>query len=274
MCSNQKIKMAKIKTPEELKKAFKKSRQERKDSIVNRAGLKTHAEYLERLDKLIAEGESPKATTPTPVKAAKPKVHVVNLLDVSGSMSGQKINSAVAGINSELKAYKESKDVDYVVTLTAFDHDRKPQLVRVVGKNLPSSYVYRGIMGGTALNDAICLTLKELMKETLLGEQTLVNIFTDGLEYHSKTYSAGDVKKYITEAESRGFTITFIGDTRDVGAVSKRYGIDASNTLGHDNTAKGVQEAFATKLDATVLYSTNVAAGKNVSRGFYKRIIT
>ena len=68
-------------------------------------------------------------------------------------------------------------------------------------------------------------------------------------------------------------TVTFIGTDFDVENVISRLGIDKSNTLSYDGTAKGLEASFDATIASRVEYSTNVVQGKDVSRGFYKNIV-
>jgi len=99
----------------------------------------------------------------------------------------------------------------------------------------------------------------------------LVKIFTDGENNWKRSLEANAIEA-IKTLQQQGITVTFVGTKEDVSRIQRTFGIDESNTLVHDNTGKGVQEAFEKTRGATQAYTKNVVAGNDVSRGFYKNI--
>ncbi len=217
-------------------------------------------------------------TSAAPVKnsGAKETVHLVNLLDVSSSMNLQnKIGVALEGLNAEREKLSLEDNVDYVYSLTVFSYSTniKKVLDRAPIKNV--RHINFGAAGYTALNDAVGITLTELKNNIKRNkERIVVSIFTDGEENDSREFKNTDISKLVEECQTLGMVITFIGTDKDTKDVIKNFKIDASNTLTHNNTAKGVQDSFGTKFRSTINYSMNVAAGVSqdeLTVGFYSK---
>lgn len=262
--------MAKLKTRDELLKDLSKANKTRKEILANRAGFSSVEEYRKHLqgsNLLVTEGE----------KLSKPKIHIVNILDVSSSMLGGKFEKAFEGIMNEIEEFKTDKTVDYTATFVSFSY----------GDNIKSHYFNTPISevktptlqasGMTALNRAVGETLEKLLGTVNKDVKTVVSIFTDGEENASQgsRYASKEaVAEIIKKAEKHGITVTFIGTEFDTQNVIRDFGIKASNTLVHDNTAKSVEMSFMSKLSATRSYSTKVAAGVSQDEllvGFYKQ---
>ncbi len=207
----------------------------------------------------------------TTVNASRPVIHVVDILDASGSMSGEKYKAAVTGINlgvNNLK--KDTAPVDYTYTLCDFSDDI---IFRQTTENLVNVDVFRGqTRASTALYDAIgdsVGVVKGVFKD---GHKVLVNIYTDGQENSSRRFRAQGIASLIEELSKCGWTFTFIGTKFDVEYAQKNLKFDMSNTLVHDNTGAGMEKAFFVNNVSRSAYSSKVSAGEDVSRGFYKDI--
>lgn len=252
------------KTKDELLLDYRKSNKERRVKIVARAGFLSEAEYLKHL------------MGPDTV-AIKPTIHNVHIVDISYSMSGGKIESAVEGVNIEMEELKKDTAVEYTQTIVEFSASNQifTRCNKIPIKSC-SRYSTR-TLGSTALNQAAGETLAGLLRTHTKGEKVLVKIFTDGEENASTGpyRSSSALANLIKECEdTNDFTVTFVGTERDVKNVIDHLHIDASNTLSHDNTTRGVQQAFFASVGATQLYSQKVLAKKEVKKGFYKDIKT
>ena len=255
----------KQKTNEEQLKALKKANKERKLYMAQKAGFETVEEYKDFLSK-------PEAINRCFEPNKKEIIHIVNLLDVSSSMnSSNKIGRALEGLNAEVQKLSQDSNVDYIYSLTTFSYatsivkkiDRMP-ISKV--KNISAS-----ASGYTALNDAIGQVLTELKNSSEKSkERVVVSIFTDGEENDSRKFSNLDISRLIEECQSLGIIVTFIGTEKDTKDVIKNFKIDASNTLVHNNTSKGVSDSFGTKLASVMMYSSKVTRGVKLLTGFYK----
>jgi uncharacterized protein YegL len=262
------------KTKDELLLDYRKSNKVRRAKIVAKSGHTTEAEYLDYLmqpDNV--SGSKAAAALFKHNKPQIPTIHNVYIIDVSASMGGGKLTSAIQGVNTEIAQLKTDTTVNYTQTIVEFSGHAhiRTHMYKVPIKDC-------GIFGtrtisATALNQAVGETLTKLKKDIQNpDDKVLVKIFTDGQENDSQGEfrSYGALKALIDECEGLGFTIAFVGTQRDVDHVVQHMNISASNTLSHDNTAYGVQEAFRSSAGATMLYSKNVKAKKSVTRGFFK----
>jgi len=202
------------------------------------------------------------------------KKTVVNIvvLDSSGSMKGSKWHSGIELINTEFEEYKKQNDVNVVYSTVIFSdnvsikqwREANPTMLDVV-KEFQGNY--------TSLNDAIGITIQRALDENIT-DQVLIKIVTDGGENHSRSYRAGQVRDLILKAQDKGWTVTFAGTEEDVQTAQKLYGVDASNTVVHDNTGAGFEKMSAQTIGATRSMFKSYAAGQDVSKGFYKTINT
>lgn len=205
-----------------------------------------------------------------PVVNTEKKIHNVLILDSSGSMSGSKWNAAIEFANGDLAINKQGT-VDIENSVVTFSSYVKESTIWKAStpQKLDSRAEFIG--QSTALTDAIGQTLTRLLKE-VTGDQVLVKIFTDGEENCSLKFSRFEVRELIQRCEKYGWTITFAGTEHDVKQAQKLYGIDASNTIIHENTAESIKSMANIYRGATQIMAEDYAAGKNVSRGFFKQI--
>lgn len=257
--------------------AFMKANKTARERRAVKAGFKSADEYRAYLEgKTIApakEGgtKSKKASASKPSLTAV-SIHVVDILDRSGSMSGEKIKRAAEGINKNLDTLKKGEEgVNFTYTICEFSDYR---MVNVSDPKDPSQVkrINTSTFGSTALFDAIGKTVKHIAPYVKPGEKVLINIYTDGQENDSRVYSDKDISKMIEEYSLTGYTFTFIGTSRDVEYVNKKLKIDVSNSLVYDGSAKGLEESIQATASARTAYVSNVKAGNDVSKGFYKNI--
>jgi uncharacterized protein YegL len=267
---------------EQMLANFKKSNKEGKLRLAKQFNFKSSEEFLEFLNGKLGvsiKGKSKVGDTkgrkkPAPVAInASPStvIHNVHILDASSSMFGEKFNNALAGINKEIEELKKDKTVNYTQTTVIFSYYNQIKTVSLL-KPISEVHTIEGIASGnTALYDAVGSTLQTLQANIRKGDKVIVKIFTDGEENDSHRFSAYSVGEMIKNLELEGFTITFVGTKRDVNTAISKLKIDPTNTLVHDNTAKGVTDSFQTSTVATMSYARDVKAGKKVTKGFYTK---
>jgi len=124
---------------------------------------------------------------------------------------------------------------------------------------------------GTALYSTIYNTLTGILSNTPTEDKVLIQIFTDGQDTDSSEYRIR-AKEVIEQCNSKGWTVTFVGTESDVAFVQRNLSIADSNTLVHDNTAKGIKMSFESYMDNQTTYSKNVSRGEDVTTGFFKDI--
>jgi hypothetical protein len=276
--------MSKPKTNEELITSIKKMNKIARENFAQNRGFLNSAEYIKFLSGLPLKMNNKPTPKTKLVKSIKSKVvvHVVDILDVSGSMDfsgnsrrltkGSKLAIALEGINQGVNDLVKEKLVDYTYSLVTFSNHT--DIKQVVNQKNPSevSELKAFADGGTALYDAIGLTLKTLNSIKKEGDKVLVNIYTDGGENASKTYTKEIISSLIKEYEKLGFTVTFIGTIQDTKAAIINLNINSSNTLSYDGTAKGLSKTMSVTNSMRSVYASNVASGQNVSTGFYKTL--
>lgn len=249
------------KTNEQLLIDYKKSNKDRRVKILEKAGFVSEAKYI---DWLLNSDKTEE----------KPTIHNVHIVDISSSMGGGKIASAILGVNTEVDELKKDDSVIYTHTLVEFS---EPYHIKTVCYKVPMAEVkpYNTyVRSSTALNQAIGETLTKLKNDMFGEDKVLVKIFTDGGENSSQgTWANREMlSQLIKQCEESGFTITFVGTEYDVNTVIRTLGIHASNTLSHDNTSRGVEMAFMTSANSTSLYAQKIKSKQDVKKGFYKTI--
>lgn len=195
------------------------------------------------------------------VKNNKPKVTHVYLIDISGSMSGPKIDTINNNIWHEIDKAAEATDAKFTIyTFSSFPVLNCKDDIKPIAKSFRAE-------GRTALNDCIVMAIDELD----LKENILLKIFTDGDDNNSKN-STRIVRKKIKDLP-KNVTVTFVGTKEDVKKCIREYEIDESNTLVHDNTGKGFEKVLEKYTFQTKTYATNLTAGLDVSMGFFDKQI-
>ncbi len=210
---------------------------------------------------------------PVPEKSERLTIHIVYVLDSSGSMfnygSHYKFHMAIQGINSELIELKQATDVDYVISLHEFSNVMYTHLDAVNVKDV-GTIEWKEFRNTTALNDTVYNVLAGLKKNNDPSIKVLVKVFTDGMDIGSSKRVTTVARAIATVPEN--FTFTFVAAREDESRL-KAYKIEKSNVLLHDNTTKGVEAAFKRTRGATIMYSAAAMAGEDVTAGFYKRKI-
>lgn len=279
------------KTNAEMLKTIKQYNKTVRDDKAKKEGFSDAAMMIAYLQSFVNNGLGSKEYIPlnAPAKPAKaprvrktptgkitkpivrPLIHVVDVLDSSGSMSGGKYDAATKGINIGIKDLKTDKaEVDYTYTMCDFSDDIRFPHVTVP---LTSVETFRGrTRNSTSLYDAIGETIQKVSQAKGSDDKVLVNIYTDGQENSSKFYRADQISKMIEELSTQGWTFTFIGTAGDVRYAQDKLKFHASNTLVHDNTAESLARGMSVNSVARSTYSTKVAAGEDVSKDFYKEI--
>lgn len=215
------------------------------------------------------------STVSTKVDLKGKTIHEVYLLDNSGSMGGSKFNNAVQGIKDDIRAAQETYSnigMSCNVSLVMFE-----SRVRTIFWEVPVKDVVVPRLetaGMTALYQAIGETLEKLINSIPKEDSVIVKVFSDGGENGSigKYRVSGPVMDIIAKAKSLGYTITFVGTKEDTIFIIKNLKIDESNTLVHQNTGASVTESFNKTMSARSSFVSRMAAGEDVSKGYYKSI--
>jgi hypothetical protein len=277
----------KTKTNAEMLKSIRQYNKTEREKKALKEGFATSALFIAFLENQISLGfgndiyskpnialKTPSTQKKSPIKTkiiGRPVIHIVDIIDKSGSMAGGKDDAAVKGINMGVAALKEdTAEVDYTYTLCDFSDTiifRNSMVNLDVVKPLG-----RGTRNSTSLYDAIGETVQLVTIGKKHEDKVLVNIYTDGQENSSKKFRAHDISNLIEQLSEQGWTFTFIGTAGDVAYAQRNLKFHESNTLVHDNTEMGFMGAMHTNSVSRSNYSSKAAAGEDVSKGFYKDI--
>lgn len=268
------------KTNEEMLKTIKQYNKVNRETKAKKDGFVNSVVMIAYLEGFISSGLGKDAYIPLSGKkpvvdntpqSNPPVIHIIDILDASGSMQGAKFNAAVKGINYGVSKLKEDKaPVDYTYTLCDFSGDI---IFRERLTKLEKVGTFRSATrGSTSLYDAIGDSVTLVREASNMGDKVLVNIYTDGQENTSRRFNAKQIASLIETLSAKGWTFTFIGQQNDVDFAQRNLKFASSNTLVHDNTGEGLAKAFTTNSVARASYSTKVSLGEDVSMGFYKDI--
>lgn len=182
-------------------------------------------------------------------------VKIVFVLDESGSMSHLR-QDVIGGFNTLIEDQKKlAGEAD--VTLVTFAANVVTVLNDIPLDNVqPLTNASYQPSGGTAMNDAIGITLDRLLKDS--PEKAIINIFTDGYENASREYSQAQVKELVKQAEAKGYQIVFLAANIDEVQVGHTFGLVAGSTRGFTADAKGMQSAYLQASAATNAYRSEV----------------
>lgn len=197
----------------------------------------------------------------------KPTIHILHLLDISGSMSGPKLSAAKEGMLSELNLLSFDNSVNYVYSVVTFSGW---QAIKTIIDKVPLTPnpgelydIIEGIRATnmTAMYDAIGKYLPTFIEYASSNTKVLVKIFTDGQDNDSKMYNSNTVRTMIETANAKGIVVTFVGTNGDVKNVQDKLSIQIGNTLSYDGTGKGLKRSYNIANQATMLYSKSVVEG-------------
>ena len=183
-------------------------------------------------------------------------LHVVSILDRSGSMAGTEkevIGAYNAFIEDQKKIAKE-KDIKIKTTLVLFDNQYEEVYSKVPVEQTPELmrdvYFTRGM---TAYFDAIGKTIS-----TFEGKKKVIFfIETDGQENASREYNATAIKALVEKKKADGWDFNFVGadlNTTQVQNMASMLGIDTSKTVAFNKSHDGYATRNAMFAASTVAY--------------------
>ena len=181
-------------------------------------------------------------------------------LDTSGSMSGDKYNNAVLGVQQIWKADFTEK---YFKEISTYAKDEfKSDIYRIAGAT-----------GGTPLYESLVSILEGLAREEKVQLlPTVVCVFTDGgdTEGFPKNWDRNKLTEAINYYTGKNVTFTFICTTQDARNI-KGFGIPEDNIITHNNTGAGVAQVMEEYVLALNAYSKDIDLGINNTRRFFKK---
>jgi uncharacterized protein YegL len=192
------------------------------------------------------------------------RVHVLMILDMSGSMAPQ-WDDTIGGANSYFEGLKKDENTDYRVTIINFD-----TAYEVLCSDRPLAEVpkldrmnYRP-RGGTTLYDAVGRAIRETEVKVLDGEKAVVVIITDGEENSSHEETQSTIKPKIEILQGRGnWTFVYLGAVANAWLEASKMGIGLGNTVKFNKRhTKGL---YANMVGATMSYSADSSRSASVN---------
>ena len=173
------------------------------------------------------------------------KTRVFNLiiLDESGSMQSIK-KEAVASVNETVQticaAQKEHEEQEHFVSLVTFNTKANFIYDCVLAKEVKelTGEAYRPNCG-TALYDAMGMSLNALRPKAAENDRVLVTVVTDGYENASREYNGKAIKALVDELKGKGWIFAYIGANQDVEQVAATISI--TNTMAFQATSEGTK---------------------------------
>ena len=177
-------------------------------------------------------------------------VHASFLIDRSGSMSGV-VGDVIGGYNQFVENQRNIQTTgECAFTAVQFDSD-EPFKVMHDGTPIGSvpamtsfDYQPRGL---TPLFDALGNLIKTIEKRiatSIVPEDQIVVVFTDGMENASNEWTREAVFKLVTEKENEGWTFNFMGANQDSYETGRGLGFKHENTSNFRADGRGTKAAF------------------------------
>lgn len=156
-------------------------------------------------------------------------LHVIWILDRSGSMSGQEAD-VIGGFNSYIDGLRAEPHGPVGVSYIRFDN-----VAELVWNDVPLADVPRMtaneycVRGSTALLDAFGMTVSAVKPDA--AHSYVVITHTDGEENSSREWTAEKVTELMKAREADGnWTFAFFGEGIDAWAQARDYGFAQSST--------------------------------------------
>lgn len=186
-------------------------------------------------------------------------LHVVSILDRSGSMSGSQVEviGAYNAFVAEQKKIAHEKNIKSKVSLVLFDDQYQEVYSKVKVDEVPvlteDTYYTRGM---TALYDAIGKTIAKFEGK----KKVIFFIETDGFENASREYTASALKELVEKKKKDGWDFNFVGadlDAATTANMASAFGVDASKTLAFHKSSAGYATRNKAFAGATMAYVDN-----------------
>lgn len=213
------------------------------------------------------------AAPPASDPALAPTVHIILLVDRSGSMS--KIRADVLGGLNSFLAEQAAQPGACKLTMIQFDTQGFDYVYMAadlahVRPMTETDFVPRG---GTPLYDSIARAMGEadVRAATLkVPEVILFAIFTDGEDTSSSKSSKQDIFERIEEHQAKGWTVSLMMANADAYTEAGAMGIARGNTQAYLGDSGGAQAVYASFAANTTALRGAVQKGMPVNTsGFF-----
>ena len=184
------------------------------------------------------------------------RVHIIAILDKSGSMSGL-TRQVRESFNEFIEQQREDHENEKpIVTVVTFNNYVNEIYTEVDINDMPrlTSNDYNAT-GMTALYDALGHTIKKFDKE----ENVILLVQTDGHDNRSKEYSQTDVKYLIEDKQFAGWDVNFLGANINAENESAAIGIPKEKAFQFAPTNSGVRKAYASINASTMAYKKEIS---------------
>ena len=208
--------------------------------------------------------------------AGEPLTNVAFVLDCSGSMETGK-EATIEGFNTQVDVVRRGAALAGPTTFTDVRFATTVEVRRVAASldhlTPLSDDTYRPD-GYTALYDAVGDTVAALLETARIDEPTtgtLVTVFTDGEENHSRRYTAPLLRALIERLEATGrWTFALVGPRDTVGTLADMLAVDQTNVAGFDPASVADRcAAFTQVAQASAAYMSVRASGKTAAKNLY-----
>ena len=189
-------------------------------------------------------------------------IHVVSILDRSGSMGGTEkevIGAYNAFIEDHKKIAKE-KNAKFKTTLVLFDNEYEEVYSKVPIEQTPEltskEYFVRGM---TAYFDSLGKSITKFDGK----EKVIFFIETDGQENASQEFKADTIKALVEKKKADGWDFNFVGadlDAATTRGLAATLGIDANKTVAFNKSAEGYEMRNRSFAASTMAYVDNVTS--------------
>jgi hypothetical protein len=173
----------------------------------------------------------------------KKRVASAIVLDESGSMATVR-TATISGVNEWLGDQRLNSETLMDVCLVRFNSQVRGNLTVVPVATLADlTHETYQPHGWTALLDAVGTAIRQL--ETYDADAYIVLIVTDGVENHSREFTAAQIRELVTQKEATGtWAFTFLGANIDAWAVAQNLGMQRGNVAQFAATPERVVNTF------------------------------
>lgn len=190
-------------------------------------------------------------------------IHIVCVLDESGSMSGSQ-EQVISSFNAIIAKHRETFGNEAYVSLYKFGRAgvttvMLKQHIAEVKEMTAADYVPAG---GTPLNDAV----GKAVEDHRGLERVFFVVDTDGYENTSREYTAANVRALVEQQKEAGWDFTFVGadlTQETVQTMSASFGIAASDTMAFAKSAVGYASRSAAINGKLEAYATSFMSDNN-----------
>lgn len=191
-------------------------------------------------------------------------VHIVSILDRSGSMSGTQ-NEVIGAYNAFIEDQRriaQTTNTKIKASLILFDDQYETVYTKTPVESVPvmdsTTYYVRGM---TALYDAVGKTIKAFEGK----DKVIFFIETDGQENASKEFDHTTLKALVEQKTKDGWDFNFVGaDLSKAATASMSSAIGINKAMAFAKTSTGYNTRNASFSAATMAYVTQPTSKTSV----------